>query len=169
LLRRLATSQTNKTVPQIQFRSQTPAATSSNELNRDEKIILFKILCGFKLVYKYREKKPFRNEIKGIFKKETKKDHKTLNRVVDRECRARQKYLEKCGIREEDSENTLNALIDKWIDIRKEKEETETEVNSLSRDVKKALKSRDNLLLPRKLNGLSNNSFTSSNSNSKHA
>jgi hypothetical protein len=149
LLRQLAqqvTFQTNTPVPQTQSRSQTPSATSSNELNGDEKIILFKILCGFKLAYKYRKKKPFWNEIKGIFKKEMKKDHKTLDRVVDRECRAQQKYLEECGTGEEDSEDTLNALIDEWIDIRKEKEETETEVNSLLRDVKKALNSRDNLV-----------------------
>jgi len=82
--------------------------------------------------------------------------------VVDRECKARQKYLEECGIGEEDLEDILNALIDEWISIRKEKEDIEMEVNSLLKDVKKALKSRDNLLLPRKLKDLSDDSLIGS-------
>lgn len=87
--------------------------------------------------------------------------------MVDRECKAQQKYFEECSTREEDSEDTLNALIDEWIGVRKEKEGTEIDVNSLSRDVKKALKSRDNLLFQRKSKDLSDDSLVGSASDSE--
>jgi hypothetical protein len=110
----------------------------ANQLDHDQKIILFKLICGHRLAYKYKKKDQFWRDIIGIFKKETGKKHKTLEQVVKRECEKREKYLDKCGTGEELSKDTLNALIDEWRDIQKEKEEVENQANSFAKDNKKS-------------------------------
>jgi hypothetical protein len=45
--------------------------------------------------------------------------------------------LEECGTSEEDCEDILNALVDKWISIQKEKEEIDKEFNSITKDTKR--------------------------------
>jgi hypothetical protein len=92
---------------------------------------------NFKVRYKHSKKKAFWNNIQTILKKETRRNHKRLDRVVNKECKGRIKYLEECGTSEEDCEDTLNALVDEWISIQKEKEEIDKEFNSMTKDTKR--------------------------------
>jgi hypothetical protein len=75
--------------------------------------------------------------------------------------------LDKCGTREELSKDTLNALINEWRDIQKEKEEVENQANSFAKDNKKSQKARDNLLLSRKRKDAPKDSLNASNSSTQ--
>jgi len=61
----------------------------------------FRLLERFKTGYGHRKKKAFFKDITREFKKLTGKDHQILERVVDRECKKREEYLESIGTREE--------------------------------------------------------------------
>ena len=134
-------------------KSQTPSITSSNQLNRDEKIILFQIIIKYNKAYFHRQKRVFWTTIQQEFKQETKKEHKTLQRVVEREVEEREEVIKNLGSGEELFGDTYTALVDQWSSIQKEynirKENSKKEEEDLRKEAEIACKDRQNLLLPR--------------------
>jgi hypothetical protein len=130
-----------------------PSTPACGALSRDEKILLFKLAIKYKKGYFYKQKKVFWNNIQREFKQETKKVHKTLWRVVERECTDRNKLLELVSSGNEQYSNPFTSVVDQWIEVVKEKEQRQKDAkkgdDELANKAKVAYQDRLNLLLPR--------------------